>query len=57
MSCLKDEVILFDAYNLNVTGRVSRTLTLQRVDTPNIPILFQRTKDELPREDRSADGK
>ena len=57
MSYQENEVVLFDAYNLNMTGGVSKTLTLQRVDVSNIPILFQRIKDELPRENRSADGK
>lgn len=31
---------LFDGYNLCVTGGVSKTLTGQRVDVSNIPILF-----------------
>ena len=56
MSYQENEVVLFDAYNLNMTGGVSKTLTLQRVDVSNIPILFQRIKDELPRENRTTDG-
>ena len=33
--------VLFDGYNLEVTGQISKTLTCQRVDVANIPILFE----------------
>ena len=33
--------VLFDGYNLEVTGQISKTLTGQRVDVSNIPILFE----------------
>lgn len=36
------QVIGFDGYNLVTTGEISRTLTLARVDVPNIPIVFIR---------------
>lgn len=37
-------VIGFDGYNLVTTGEISRTLTLARVDVPNIPVVFIRRK-------------
>ena len=36
------DVIGFDGYNLVTTGEISRTLTLARVDVPNIPVVFIR---------------
>jgi len=36
------DVIGFDGYNLVTTGEISRTLTLARVDVPNIPVAFIR---------------
>jgi hypothetical protein len=36
------QVIGFDGYNLVTTGEISRTLTLARVDVPNIPVVFIR---------------
>lgn len=37
-----EDVIGFDGYNLVTTGEISRTLTLARVDVPNIPVVFIR---------------
>ena len=34
------KAICFDGYNQEITGQESKTLTLQRVDVSNIPIVF-----------------
>jgi len=51
------EVIAFDAYNFMTIVGISKTLRASRADTDHITVIFQRVEHELPREDRSADGK